>query len=84
MLIYKRPTHRFRTYKLVTNRAHFLLSSSFIEFQTVEFEHVTSSTFAQVFRVLAQVIRVFQVFASLSLAKFEILGLKLVEYLSYK
>ena len=46
-------------------------SLSFIELQTVEFEHVSSSTFAPVFQVLAQVIRVFQVFSSSSLAEFE-------------
>ena len=50
---------------LVLERAHFISSSSFIDFQTVEFEHVSSSTFAQVFRVLAQVIRVFQIFFEL-------------------
>ena len=46
-------------------------NSSFIEFQTVEFKHVSSSTFARVFRVLARVIRVFEVFSSSSLAEFE-------------
>ena len=40
---------------LVLERAHFISSSSFIEFQTVEVEHVSSSTFARVFLVLAQV-----------------------------
>ena len=52
--------------------------------QTVEFEHVSSSTFAQVFRVLAQVIRVFQVLSSSSSTEFVFLGLKLVEYSSFK
>ena len=33
------------------------------EFQTVKFQHVSSSNFAQVFWVLARVIKVFQVFA---------------------
>ena len=56
---------------LVLERAHFISSSSFIEFQTVEFQHVSSSTFDQAFRVLAPVIRVFQVFSSSSLAEFE-------------
>ena len=65
-------------------RAHFISSSSFIEFQTVEFEHVSSSTFARVFRVLARVIRVFQVVSSSSLAKFEFMGLKLIEFSSFE
>ena len=38
---------------------HFLSSSSFIQVQTVEFEHVSSLNFAQVFGVLAWVIPVF-------------------------
>ena len=65
-------------------QTHFILSSSFIEFQTVEFKHVSSSTFARVFPVLARVLRVFQGFSSSSLAKFEILGLKLVEFSSFE
>ena len=52
-------------------RAYSISSSSFIEFQTVEFEHVSSSNFAQVFRVLVQVMRVFQYFLSSSLAEFK-------------
>ena len=56
---------------LVLERAHFISSSSFIEFKTVEFEHVSSLTFARVFQVLACVIRVFQVFSTSSLAEFE-------------
>ena len=52
-------------------RAHFLLSSSFIELETVELKHVLSSNFTQVFQVFAQVIRVFQIFPSSSLAEFE-------------
>ena len=51
---------------LVPDQAHYLASSSFIEFQTVELEHVSSSTFARVFLVLARVIRIFQVFFRLS------------------
>ena len=69
-------------YILVPDRAHFLLSSSFMEFQTVEFEHVSSSNFARVFRVLSGVIRVFQVYLSSSLDEFEFSGLKLVEFSS--
>ena len=53
------------------DRAHFLPSSSFIEYQSVEFEHVSRMNFAKVFRVFAQVIQVFQVFSSSSLAKFK-------------
>ena len=49
-------------YILVPDRAHFLSSFSFFEFQTIEFQHASSLNFAQVFRVLAWVIRVFQVF----------------------
>ena len=48
---------------------HFI--SSFIEFQTVDFEHVSSLPFARVFQVSARVIQVFQAFLSLSLAEFE-------------
>ena len=44
------------------------ISSSFIKFQTVKFHHVPSSNFAGVFQVLAQVLQVFQVFLSSSLA----------------
>ena len=51
--------------------AHFISSLSFIEFQTVEFVRASSSTFDLVNRILAQEIRVFQVFSSLSLAEFE-------------
>ena len=47
---------------IVPDRAHFLSSSSFIKFQTVEFEYVSSSNSARVFRVLPRVIRVFQIF----------------------
>ena len=50
------------------DRAHFLLSSSFNQFQTVEFEHVSSSRFARVFRVIVQVL---QIFSNLTLADFE-------------
>ena len=39
----------FEGLELVLERAHFISSLSFIEFQTVEFEHVSSSTFARVF-----------------------------------
>ena len=42
-----------------------------MEFQTVEFEDVSSSTFAQVFRVLTGAIRVFQVYSLSSLDEFE-------------
>ena len=49
---------------VVPDRAHFLSSLSLIEFQTVEFEHVSSLTFARVFRVLARVTQVYQVFSS--------------------
>ena len=45
---------------VVPDRAHFLSSLSFIEFQIVELEHVSSLTFARVFRVIAQVIQVFR------------------------
>ena len=41
--------------------AHFILSSSFIKLQRVELEHVSSLTFAGVFRALARVIRVLRV-----------------------
>ena len=41
---------------VVTYQPHFLWSLSFIKFQTVEFKHLLSSNFAQVFRVLAGVI----------------------------
>ena len=69
---------------LVLERAHFLSSSSFIEFQTVKFEHVLSSTFAWVFRVLARAIRVFQVFLSSSLVEFKFWGIKLFEFSSFQ
>ena len=46
------------------------------EFQTVKYEHVSSLTFALVFR--------FQVFSSLSLAEFELCGLKLVEFSNFE
>ena len=52
---YETPSH---LELLVHTRAHFISRSSFIEFQTVEFEHVSSSTFALVFRI-------FQVFFEL-------------------
>ena len=65
-------------------RAHFISNSSFIEFQTVEFQHVSSLTFAQVFWVLAGVIQVFQVFLSSSLAEFEFWESKLIEFLSFE
>ena len=48
--------HYIVTTRLVPNRAHFLSSSSFIKFQTVEFDHVSSSSVASVFRIMAQVI----------------------------
>ena len=41
------------------DQTYFLTNLSFIKFQTVEFQHVSSSTFAWVFRVLAQLIQVF-------------------------
>ena len=63
--------YRYSDFPQVLERAHFILSLSFIEFQTVEFKHVSSSTLNWVFRVLDQVIRVFQVFLSSSLAEFE-------------
>ena len=50
------------------------------EFQTVKFQHVSSSNFAQVFWFLARVIQVFQVFLRSSIAEFEFWGLKLIEY----
>ena len=75
---------RVNFYLIVLERAHFISNSSFIEFQTVEFEHVSSLTFARVFRVLARVIRVFQVFSSSSLAEFEFWGLKLIEFSSFE
>ena len=56
----------------VPDRAHFLSSFSFIEFQTVEFEYVSISNFARVFWVLARVISVFWVFSTSSLAEFEL------------
>ena len=40
-------------YVLVLEQAHIISCPSFIEFQTVKFEHVSSSTFAQLFQVLA-------------------------------
>ena len=58
-----------RKYYLVPNRAHFLSMSSFIEFQTGEFKHVSSLDFARVFRVLTQAIQVLQVVLSSSLAQ---------------
>ena len=64
--------------------AHSISSSSFIEFQTVEFEHKSSLSFARVFRVLNQVIRGFQVFSSSSLAEFEFWELKLVKYSGFE
>ena len=70
----------FFTFTLVPIRAHFLLSSSFIEFQIVEFEHVSNSILAQVLWVLAQVIRVFQIFSNSSLVEIEFWGLKPVKY----
>ena len=42
-----------------------------MEFQTVEFKDESSSTFAQVFRVLSGVKRVFQIFSISSLDEFE-------------
>ena len=57
---------------IVLKRACFISGSSFIKFQTVELEHVSSSTFAQVFRVLARKIHMsFSGFLSSSLAEFE-------------
>ena len=53
-------------------KANFLSSMSFSEFQTVKFKHISHLTFAQVFRVLVQVIGVFQVFLSSSLTEFEL------------
>ena len=41
--------HYIVTTKLVSNRAHFLSSSSFTEFQNVEFKYISSSNFARVF-----------------------------------
>ena len=46
----------------------FLSSSSFIEFQIVEFKHVSCSTFVWVFQILAPVIRVFLGFSCSNLA----------------
>ena len=56
---------------LMLERAHFISSLSFIEFQPVEFEHVSGSNFAGVFQVLAEVIQIIQVISSSSLAEFE-------------
>ena len=78
---YETPSH---LELLVFERAYFIWHSSFIEFQTVEFEHVSSSTVAWTFWVLAQVMRVFQAFSSSSLAEFEFWGLKLVGFLSFE
>ena len=68
--------YRLQSYLLVLERAHFKSSSSFIEFQTVEFEHVSSSTLAWVFPVLAQVIRVFHVFFELEFSQVWVLRVK--------
>ena len=57
-------------FSVMLHRAQFSSSLSCIEFQTVEFEHVSSSNFAPVFRVLARVVWVFQVFLELKFAGF--------------
>ena len=58
------------------DQAHFLSSSSFIEFQAVEFEHESRLNFARVFRVLTQVTRVFQAFFELEFSQVRVFRVK--------